>query len=483
MASRDKSSLSDWIIDAPRWLLLAVLVLAPWACGGTEPWSITAINWTTGAAIGLWLGTCLLRQRMPDVPRWLAIVSGLLVALTWWMALNAKFNYDAFQKDFLPREPWLAWAPGSVNRDASLDMAWRVTVLLGALLFVCDLARRSLWRKRLLGTMACAGLSIVALGLTQRATGATAIFWGEGEMSRSFFATYRYHSNAAAYLNLVWPVVAGFFALSLLRNSRWPARVAWAAALVLCGASALIIASRAAGVLSLLLGGFWVLWLIRQAWLGRIDGVNHTVTGVAVALLILSMVAVGALAGFDVAARRWAKFDKEITLDNPRLQVAEACLKMAPEAGVFGLGPGTFQSAFPYFSQGLKTNTKGVWEHAHNDYLETIAEYGVVGSLAWAIILFGGIGRAGWTAWRSRERLGSTERVHLLAVLTALGSVLLHAFVDYPLQIASIQIYVAALLGLLWGARHWLDVETPREGRAQRRAQKPSMATEGGKSF
>ena len=65
----------------------------------------------------------------------------------------------------------------------------------------------------------------------------------------------------------------------------------------------------------------------------------------------------------------------------------------------------------------------------------------------------------------------------------SLGSVLVHAFVDYPLQIASIQIYVAALLGLLWGARHWLDVETPRESRAQRRAQKPSMATEGGKSF
>ena len=72
MASRDNSSLSNWIIDAPRWLLLAVLVLAPWAYGGTEPWSITAINWTTGAAIGLWLATCLLRQRMPDVPRWRA---------------------------------------------------------------------------------------------------------------------------------------------------------------------------------------------------------------------------------------------------------------------------------------------------------------------------------------------------------------------------------------------------------------------------
>ena len=473
----------SWVTDAPRWLLLGAFIFAPWAYGGTEPWSVTALNWMLGVACGLWFLTCLARQRMPDVPRGLAIAGGLLVVLTWWMALNAKFSFDALQKDFYPREPWLAWAPGSVNHDASLDMAWRVTALLGALLFVCDLARRSLWRKRVLGALAFAGLSIVVLGLVQRATGAMTIFWGEGELSRSFFATYRYHSNAGAYLNLVWPVVAGFFTLSLLRGSRWPARVAWGTALVLCGAGALIIASRAAGVLALLLGGGWVLWLIRQAWLGRIDGVNHTVTGVTVALLILSMVAVGALAGFDVAARRWAKFDREITLDNPRLQVAQACLKMVPEAGVFGLGPGTFQSAFPYFSKGLKANTKGIWEHAHNDYLETIAEYGAVGTLLWAVIIFGGIGRAGWMAWRNRERLGTTERVNLLAALTALASVLVHAMVDYPLQIASIQLYAAALLGLLWGARHWLDVETPPEGRAHRRSHKPSVANDTGKSF
>ena len=484
-ASRPKSDGLDvsWVTDAPRWLLLGSFCFAPWAYGGTEPWAVTAITWVVGVSCGLWFLTCLARQRMPDVPRGLAIAGGLLVMLVWWMALNAKFDFDVLQKDFSPREPWLAWAPGSVNHGASVEMAWRVTTWLSALLFVCDLARRSLWRKRVLGAMAFAGLSIVGLGLVQRATGATAIFWGEGELSRSFFATFRYHSNAGAYLNLVWPVVAGFFALSLLRSSRWPARVAWGTALVLCGAGALIIASRAAGVLALLLGGMWVLWLIRQAWQGRIDGVNHTVTGVTVALLILSMVAVGALAGFDVAARRWAKFDREFTLDNPRLQVARACLKMAPEAGGFGLGPGAFQSAFPYFSGGLKANTKGIWEHAHNDYLETVAEYGAVGTSLWSVIILGGIGRASWLAWRNRRRLGTTERVHLLAVLTALGSVLAHAMVDYPLQIASVQIYVAALLGLLWGARHWLDVEPPPDDLARPRSHAPSVAADATKSF
>ena len=476
MGKRLESTISTAFIDTPRWLLLGLLVLAPWLYGGTEPWAITAINWSGGVAAGLWLLTCLLRQRMPDVPRGPAIVGMLLILLAWWMAWNAKFDYDALQKEFRPREAWLAWAPGSVHREASLDMAWRVTVLMGVIFFACDLARRSIWRRRLLWTIAFAGLSIVALGLAQGLTGATAILWGNVPQDRSFFGTYRYHSNAGAYLNLVWPVVAGFFALTLLRGSGWQVRVAWGTALVFCGAGVLVTASRAAGVIALLLGGVWMLWLLRQAWLGQIEGVSHAMTGATAALLVLLMGGLAAVAGMETTARRWAKFDKEITLDNPRLQVAQACLGMAPEAGLFGLGPGTFQSAFPYFAQGLQANTRGVWEHAHNDYLETLAEWGGVGAVLWAVLVLGGIVRATWLGWRHRERLGITERVTFSAMLTALSGVLIHAVVDYPLQIASIQIYVGVMLGMFWGARHWLDLETPSESRHRRRSSKPSAA-------
>src|SRR5207302_2014599 len=95
---------------------------------------------------------------------------------------------------------------------------------------------------------------------------------------------------------------------------------------------------------------------------------------------------------------------------------------------------------------------------AHNDYLQTIIEWGYLGTVLWGIVFAGGLAGAalqvkGPKLERLRNdlksRLGSDPFV-LGCLVLAISGALLHAVVDFPLQIASIELYVAVLLGLCW---------------------------------
>jgi hypothetical protein len=111
-------------------------------------------------------------------------------------------------------------------------------------------------------------------------------------------------------------------------------------------------------------------------------------------------------------------------------------------------------------------------------------EWGWLGSALWALLVFGGIGVAVLSlrrqnALRRNQRsdvsgqLGLAEsasqrssvsafqewswrrRLILPLAVIALAGVAMHGLVDFPLQIVSIQLYVATYLGLCWGAARW----------------------------
>src|SRR5204862_2733230 len=91
------------------------------------------------------------------------------------------------------------------------------------------------------------------------------------------------------------------------------------------------------------------------------------------------------------------------------------------------------------------------------DYLQTILEWGWLGSALWGLFFFSGIavavrnllkpGKA--VKWRPRYR------VLLPVTILALLGIALHALVDFPFQIASLQLYVAVYLGICWGTSRW----------------------------
>ena len=447
----------EWIVNAPRWLLLAALVYAPWADGSTRAWTVAVLNILLGTTVILWLAGCLARRAWPSIHRIPLVVSVVLILQAWWMVLNAKSEYDSTTLHYLPLTPLLSWAPGTLHRSLSLPMALRVSALLGVGCFCCDLARRPVWRTRLLWTMALTGLSLVLLGLIQRLSGATGIFWGPPDQGQTFFATYRYHANAGAFLNLAWPLTAGLLLTSFGRDDNRRERTFWIAALVLCLAGVFVNASRAANLIAV---GLIVVWLGRLLW-KRHHSLNRPPVKPAILVItILSVVMVlaglAAFGGLDTTLRRWGKFNEELSARNPRLLVAQVCMRMLPDAGCWGFGPGTFQTVFPYYTTELGDEISGIWYYAHDDYLQTLLEWGWLGGALWAVYLLGGMTFSWLTVIRHPQQLSSTDRMNFFAILTALLGLVVHASMDYPLQVASIELYGVVLLGMLWSCRSWI---------------------------
>lgn len=427
------------LADAPRWLFLAVLVYAPWAYGCTRPWTIALLDWLLAITLVLWIVEMLVRKQLPEIPRLLlcAVFGALL--LGWAVTLNARSSYDPDFHQFVPRVAFWRGGPGSVDRETSLEMMQRVTALAGALLFIVDLARRRQWRERVWWTIVLTGASIAGFGLLQKIAEAPMIFWEAGREGTTFFATYYYHGNAAAFINLVLPLAAGLAIVVSRRAQNHGSKALTFSAFFLVLVSAFVNVSKAGMLIAV------GLLVALAAWQSpRLLGRGKS----ALLALLATLIIVGAL-GYETAAKRWAEMPKLMTAENPRLLVARTCLDMLPSAGAFGFGPGTFETVFPHFNH--EAGARGIWRYAHEDYLQTALEWGWAGAGLWAIVFAGGIVHC----FRHARRQSGRERVLLLSSGLALCGIALHAAVDFPLQIASLQLYTAALLAFGWSSGGW----------------------------
>ncbi len=444
---------AGWMTSAARWLVLTALFYAPWAYGCTRPWAIHVLDAGLALAVLLWVVGWGWHRRWPHVPPLLLVSSLLLIAQAWWMALA-----------------------GSIHKDASLAMAQRITALAGAACLVCDLARRPLWRKRLWWAMGLAGASICLLGLAQRLGGANAIFWAKGKSGETFFATFDYHANAGAFINLVWPLIAGLVVSAFQKNGSSVRKSLSILLAAICLAAAFVNTSRGAGALTLLLLIVLVGWLLIGALRGRMKkpkAAAIAVTTVLVAVIIGGLVFT---VGFDETVRRWKLFGREISEQNARLQTARVCLRIIPDTGWFGSGPGTFETLFPRYQLLGNYAVKEKWVHAHQDYLQTVIEWGFVGAGVWAVFVFGGFIQSLRARFGGGARWPARDRALYFVILTSLLGVAIHSTFDYPLQVASIQLYVAVLLGMLWSSREWKAMNS-RHGGEQASEETPPNET------
>jgi len=451
---------SDILRAASRWIFFAALVYAPWAYGATTPTSIRTTNWVLLTALGLWSAELLISRRRPQFPRLILFLTGGLICVGGWMVLNAKSIYDSDFFLLVPLHNFALPLAGSV--DYAISAAWMIrgALLLGTMLFVSDLSQSNRWLLRLWYVIGLVAGSIALLGLLQKATGAQMIFWQPPPPPElwvsTFFASYYYHGNAGAFLNLVWPLSAGLVIRAFTNRFHPGMRAMWVSLFILTIAGVLANTSRMAQlVAAILLVAICVQF--GPTLLRRLSGTKKSVALAGALAILLALIALAQAIHLEQPLNRWQAESQRIPGD-ARWRASRVAMGALPDAGLFGFGPGTFRVVFPTYNTGAASQAPGTWRFLHDDYLQTLLEWGWLGSSLWALLFFGGI-TVGIRSYNKHARRDWTPRRRVLEalVMIALLGVALHALVDFPLQIESIQLYVATYLGLCWGSTLWQE--------------------------
>jgi hypothetical protein len=370
----------------------------------------------------------------------------------------------------------LSLLPGSVDGFESKAIMWRVSGLLLMFVMVADLARSTRWVRRFTYSMAISGVSLAAFGIWQKTSPNPLQIWPTNTPPPTVFGPYWYHANAAALLNMTWPLtlVAACWAFKGQRG-HW-AKACWTAGTGIILAGLFMNVSKAGHLIAL---GLLVLGLLilasRLPALVAEHGWKHIAAFGTLALIALA----AAFVGTDSGARssRWTEWAHRSEWDS-RFTTSRICLEMLPASGAFGSGPGTFIGVFHQKVAKLEGYSTTTWKFAHNDILQYFVEWGVLGGLAWMTLWghglvsvfsqFWSVIRPAFRPERKRTRRGrerwaqSFEALRgylLFGCSLALLGVLIHSTADFPLQIMSLQIYALTLTGML--------IAVPRTGSSE----------------
>jgi O-antigen ligase len=469
-------------VAVPRWVdwvsFGGLLTLALWLAlplGSRQPWAVAFLAMSVWGllslrvAAGAWVGEAGLTQRWTRG----ALPAGLLfgvVGLAVGQSVGAHQGWALFT---------------TIDLWRTQQFALQAVVMLGFYLLVISCVtsqRRAMW---VLGAVVLAGTIQALLAVGLRASSAQYVFlfndfYQGGRVTGSFVNS----DHLAGYLELCLSAGVGVL-IAQFAGSNEPAAQGWEArskraldfmlstkmllrlALVV-GVVALVMTHSRMGngafFASLLLVGLVVCWrsqklrkpalwlvgsmavidlLIIGQWVG-LDRLVERMHGTVVATKADAFAASidderAALAAAQTASREESLQD--------RLELPFATWPLVEQRPWFGHGAGTFRDAVPTIKVGDEKLSQLYWDYAHNDYIQTAIELGLVG-LALCLAL------AAITVWQAVRLLHDQQpplsRGVGVAALMGLCCMGLHSWVDFNLQIAANAATLTLLIAVVW---------------------------------
>jgi O-antigen ligase len=437
----------DRLLDA---MLLYAVAVAPLLLGG-RPWSLRLPL----SGVLLVIAIAVLIRRRAAVLRFRRVGWTLLMAasLVAWGLLGIANTAGDFVPPTLTPLAHVSWLPASVSRPQSV---LHLASLVGPLLLVPAAGVRSFhpaFRRRLVAAIGFSGLALAGVGLLQ----ATPVLAWSRELIEASpwahgrpFATLDYHGTAGSILLLAFPAA---FATALLRAGRAAVPLA-ASVLLVFVLAAFVNIARSALVLTL---GMAAVLALPLAWLAM----KRLRPATLVALIIITvLVTAGGVEWIrrdpPPVIQRMLKLRDEVEPPwYPRRMEMRAAMTLVRDRPTLGYGVGgyplvahhTAEAGGHFFTPPVTPGEPyTVVAHLHNDHVETLAEWGGIGSAFWVLLILpGGVAAA---AGVLRRGTSAGDRLIAAASLLALGGVATHALVDCPLQVPAVQVWAAAWLGV-----------------------------------
>ncbi|MBC7338080.1 MAG: 1,4-beta-xylanase, partial [Clostridia bacterium] len=130
-------------------------------------------------------------------------------------------------------------------------------------------------------------------------------------------------------------------------------------------------------------------------------------------------------------------------LDDDRFCTATAIVDALSDYPVAGMGFGTFEAGFPAYRR-AECSIRGVWDRAHNFYLEGQLGLGMIFPIG-LILAVGVLFKSFVTGLRERRK----ARIYPAMGIAILILALLHSAFDFSLQLPGLSIFLAAVLAPL----------------------------------
>ena len=140
-----------------------------------------------------------------------------------------------------------------------------------------------------------------------------------------------------------------------------------------------------------------------------------------------------------------------VDIDTERPGLARVGWRLFLQAPWLGHGAGSFRTLFP--SVRSSDLSSKFYDHAHNDFIQLLVEYGVAGALfAGAIVLSAALKAL-------RRRSDKTALGSAFCAIFGISSLLLHGIADFNFQIPANAALFSFLLGLAWMSHYGFRVQ------------------------